>query len=121
MTPIRHPRHVTLMERHQKWHEIRGVSLVHFVENLVKVFDHLAEGTITKVEAPRAKVLDKDVRARVQDQWLGMQADTRDAGQVVNQPVHFAADDAVQLVVSRGKGARESMPSQHLSSRLLNV
>jgi len=111
VAPIRHPRHVTLMEWHQEWHKIRGVSLIHLVKNSIEILDHFVERTVAEVEPPRTEVLQEDVRARVQDQRLGMQADTRDAGQVVNQPAHFAADDAVQLVVSCGKGTRESMSS----------
>jgi len=50
---------------------------------------------VTVLEASRAEVLEEDVRAHVQYQRLGVHADTRDAGQVVNQPFHLVADYAV--------------------------
>jgi len=121
VAPVRHPGHVLLVERHQEWDEVRGVALVHLVEHLVEVLDHAAERTVPEAKASRAEIFDEDVRAREHDEWLDVHIDARNQGQVVDQQFQLAANNAVQLVVSRGKGARESVRPQHLPSDLLDV
>lgn len=51
VTPIGHSCHVTLMQWHQERHKVCGISLVHFIENLIKVLDHLAKGTMVEAKA----------------------------------------------------------------------
>jgi len=83
--PINHPRHVFLVQRHQEWHKVRGIALVHLVEHLVEILDHLAERNVAEGEATRAKVLEEDVRARVHDQRFGVKGFAGNAVEVIDQ------------------------------------
>lgn len=121
VAPIGHPCHISLVQRHQERHKVRGVTLIHLVKHFIEILDHRAERTVVETEASWAKILDKDVRTCLQDQRLDMQADAGGADQVIDQQLHLAADDNVQLVISRSEGTWESMWSQHLPSCLLNI
>lgn len=109
VAPVSHSRHISLVQRHQERHEVGGVALIHLVEHLVEVLDHRAERAVSQIEAPRAEVTDKDVRARVQNQRLGVQGGARHADQVINQELHFGADNVIQLIVSRGASTRKGV------------
>ena len=76
VAPVGHSCHVTLVERHQEWHEICCVALVYFVEDLVEVLDHVGEGFMTEVESFGTEVGHEDVGTGVKDQWLGFDADS---------------------------------------------